>query len=540
MSKKVLAIIRVSTTVQETQSQRNDITEFLKAKGFNENEIEYIEAKGASARKANAQYIRFIESIKEKTGGTDGIKIVAMWHLNRLGRIKKYLTDMENWFVTNGVQMYVKNGFDMPLLDESGKETLGASIAFSVYSAIVEADTEELMEKLKRGKAENARNNRFNGGKIHFGYGVNSNGNYFVDNDEAELIRQMYNLYNSGEYSTPKLVKELQERGYKMRGKTISLHFVNNMLKSTAFIGYTEWNGVRRSYPRIISDDLYNSVQNRLAANHKGEIGQQHKHTHLATKLIICPECGRHFFASNRSYCCIGHKYHGQEIDGQETCPNGDSISVDWVDVAVWHVAKTIEYQHIVNFTDSKEEEAKKQIEVNQLKIDTLKNNIANIGNKQKRIYEAYIEGGIDKTTRDKKLAAVKSDVAEMEKQITELENDNTELERLVSYADNTVIINMGRLSIRGINEDAEENYKITHRHIKSVVITPYEYNGKIQKLITIETKIGQVVKFLYIAKSKVKDKDNGRIYKIFRFEENGELEPIIATPDYVPCWVEG
>lgn len=537
MNKKILAILRVSTDLQELRSQKNDMLNFLTSKGYSEEEIEWIEAKGASARKANKKYLDFIEEIKQKTGGENGIKTVALWHLNRLGRIKYYLTMMEHYFVTNQIQMYCKNGFDMPLLDEKGKETLGASIAFSVYASMIEIETEEMIEKMRRGKKDNALIGKYNGGKIHFGYSVDDNGKFFINPQEAELIKLIFNLYNSGEYSTTKLTKELQERGYKMRGKNISLHFITNMLKSTAFIGFTEWNGIKRQYPRIISDRLFKAVQQRLTDNHKGDITRQSKHVYLASKLIVCPDCGRHWFASNRSYCCIGHKYHGKDLQGYETCSNGNSVSIDWVDSAVWQIAKRMEINFIFNYTQEKAEQTKQQIEINKQKIVTLYENINGLEDKKKRINEVYIDGSLSRYERDKKINGLKEEENKYNEEITNMKEENNKLSSLISqYSGENKVVSIGQLSISGIEEEKENSYKITHKHIKKVTVENYEYNKAVQKIIIIETITGEIWKYLYIPKSKLKY--SNKPIKLY-LEVDGDFKPLLLTPDFVPSEFE-
>ena len=116
MEKKILCIVRASTERQETESQKKELIEFCITKGFVEDEMEFIEVAGASARKLNKKYIQMLEDIKATLRTSPTIKAVALWHLNRLGRVKMCLTEMENFFVENKIQLYVKEGFDTPLL----------------------------------------------------------------------------------------------------------------------------------------------------------------------------------------------------------------------------------------------------------------------------------------------------------------------------------------------------------------------------------------------------------------------------------------
>lgn len=527
----VIALIRTSTISQEVESQKQELIEYIKADGIKESNIIVVGQTGASAIKVDDAYKRNLEEVYRLIDGGN-ISAVYAWAIDRIGRNEEVLLSFKNKLIANKVQLIIKNP-TLKLLEDDGSVNSGVELAFSLFATMAKQEMETKKARFKRAKKRNAEQGKYNGGRVHFGYMVDDNGKIVVNVDEAKLIELIFNLYESGEYSTTTLTKELQKRGYTMRGKNISLHFVTNMLKSSAVIGHTTFKGVKRAYPRIISDELYNKVQKRLKANHKGDITKQTKHTHLASKLIICPTCGRHWFASNRAYQCIGHKYHGQNLHGYKTCPNGESISIEWLDVAVWSVAKKLEFDYIMDFTENRAEEAQKQIEVNNQKITTLEGKIAKIDDRRKRIAVMFIEGEITKAEQTKQANRIKSDIANYEREIVELKEQNNKLNNLISFSDNGILISTGRLSVSGINEDVEDAYKITHRHIKSVRVENIEVNGKTQKLITVTSMMGDDFKIVYIPKSKLKHGQNGTIYKLFKMDGK-DLYPLVAYPDFV------
>lgn len=529
MAKKIIALIRTSTVAQEVESQKQEVIDFIKRDGISEENIIVVGHAGASAIKVDDAYKRNLESVYKLIDGGN-IAGVYAWAIDRIGRNEEILMEFKNRLIKNNIQLVIKEP-TLRLLNNDGTVNQGVELAFALFATMAKQEMESKKARFSRAKKRNAEQGRYNGGKIHFGYYV-EDGKYCVNDSEAEVVKLLFDLYNTGEYSTIKLTKEMQNRGYRMRDKAISLHFVTNMLNSTAFIGYTTYNGITRTYPRIISDDLFNKVQERLSSNRKGDITKQTKHIHLASKLIVCPKCGRHWFASNRSYCCIGHRYHGQNLQGFDTCPNGDTISVEWVDIAVWHVAKALEMDYIYNFTDSTVEDANKQIEVNKQKIATLQEKIAKIEDRKKRIALMFINGEITKDEQAHQSAKIKADVAEYKAQIITLKEEIGKLAEIADFDEHGTLIRMGRLPVSGIYEDAERAYKITHKHIKNVVIEPFEYKNKVQKMITITTLLGDVKRFLYIAKSKVKR--NGTPIKLFK-EVGGDFQPLYATTDYVP-----
>lgn len=533
-TKKVIALIRTSTEKQEVESQKKELLEYIKADGVKAENIIIVGHEGASAIKVDEAYQRNMNEVYSLIDGGN-IAAVYAWAIDRIGRNEEVLLEFKNKLIKCGVQLVIQKP-SLRLLDVDGSVNSGIELAFSLFATIAKQEMETKKARFARAKKRNTEQGRYNGGKVHFGYTVNEEGRVIVNDEEAALVRLIFELYKSGEYSTTTLTKELQSRGDKMRGKAISLHFVTNMLKSTAFIGYTEYKGVKRTYPRIISDETFNEVKARLTANHKGDITRQSKHTYLASKLIVCPECGRHWFASNRSYTCIGHKHHGKGLQGVETCPNGDSISVEWVDVAAWSVAKQCEMDYIYNFTEDKAEQAQKQIEVNNQKIETLKERISGMDARRQRIAEMYINGDISRQEQERQSTKVKTDTAEYRAQIVALKEDNKKLNEIAQFDKEGTLIRLGRLPISGIYEDTENAYRITHKHIKQIMVEPYEYNGKTQKMITISTVMGDVMRLLYIAKSKVKK--DGHIYKLF-YPSGDEFLPLYATKDHVPPFVQ-
>ena len=127
--KRILGILRVSTEEQEIESQKLELGTFIKSKGFRDDEIEWLEAKGASARSLDDKYLVFLEDIKRIIKSTPSIKTVAMWSLNRLGRVESKLMEMKEFFVENKIQVYSMNR-SLTLFDESGEVSIGMCIAF--------------------------------------------------------------------------------------------------------------------------------------------------------------------------------------------------------------------------------------------------------------------------------------------------------------------------------------------------------------------------------------------------------------------------
>ena len=141
---KVLCIVRSSTEAQEIESQKKELIEFCKTKGFADGDMLFIEAQGASARSLNKKYLQMLESIKSTILNDSEIKSVAVWALNRLGRVESKLHEMKEFFVKNRIQVYCKDPSFKLLKEDETEETTG-SMMISVYAAMVKIDTEEMI-----------------------------------------------------------------------------------------------------------------------------------------------------------------------------------------------------------------------------------------------------------------------------------------------------------------------------------------------------------------------------------------------------------
>lgn len=96
---KVLCIVRSSTVAQEIETQKKELIEFARTKGFNDDDMVFIEAQGASARSLNKKYIKMLEDIKSTILNNTEIKAVALWALNRLGRVESKLHEMKEFLL---------------------------------------------------------------------------------------------------------------------------------------------------------------------------------------------------------------------------------------------------------------------------------------------------------------------------------------------------------------------------------------------------------------------------------------------------------
>ena len=103
------------------------------------------------------------------------------------------------------------------------------------------------------------------GGKITLGYKVSEDGYWQIDEEGSKLVRLVFDMYISGEYSLTELGKELKSRGYF---KNLSVTNVKaemyGLLKNPIYRGIRTSNNI---YPQIIDDDTWEKCRKKREEN---------------------------------------------------------------------------------------------------------------------------------------------------------------------------------------------------------------------------------------------------------------------------------
>lgn len=509
MSKKILAIVRTSTIAQEIESQKKELSDFIISLGFKENEIEFIIAKGASARKMNETYLQLltdIKSILEKKG----IKSVALWHLNRLGRTEESLSSMKEYFERNKIQVYIKNP-SLTLFNSDGSLNQGTSMSWSMFALMIKFETEELMQKFHRGKDYKKSLNSYVGGNLPFGYSVNEDKKYIYNEEEKKIVEYIYDRYLTGKYSHRLISKDLMELGYSYKGKPIKQQLVANILNNEHYIG----SGI---YPPIISKEIFDKCK-EISKRNTSSIDKSKRYS-FGAKLVKCPVCGSNLYADKDYYrCMIKHQ--------RSITPKFELIER----------VLDIELRSLYTIMLFRNEE--KRLESNKLKIADLRNrinnlkvNIATFQKKLDKLNLMYLDSLIDeKKYKDlyleynSKYNSLNDTIKDYQIRISKLEKENK-------------LLNNGN-TLAALNS-ANNNYSLLSRKQK------YDYIHDLVERVEIGYIILRGLRYLCI---RVKSSEFSTIYLkrtnelyrvmhysnseyLYKVEDNNEVNSIVFKFD--------
>jgi site-specific DNA recombinase len=278
--------LRVSTDEQAEHgvsllSQKSRIIAYCQSQGWNLYDL-YIDD-GYSGKTLNRPAMqRLIVDAKEQKIGA-----VIVIKLDRLSRRQKdVLYLLEDVFEPSAVGFKsVSEPFDTTT--PFGKAAIGMMAVFA------QLERETIVERVREGKKEAAKQGRFMGGPIAQGYIYNHETKKLeIDAIQAEVVHFIFNEYLNSGKGYQHIADCLNERHTPSPGnaKDWGKGTIRMMLHNPFYAGLVKHKGIfhKGQHPAIITEEEFNNAQKiqiiRSSYNPKSESG-------LLTGIIFCGEC---------------------------------------------------------------------------------------------------------------------------------------------------------------------------------------------------------------------------------------------------------
>lgn len=224
---------------------------------------------------------------------------------------------------------FARNRYDSAIykkrLERSGvrvlstEESVGTGdegiILESIYEAMAESYSRKLSRIVTEGMKQKAMAGLSTGGNPPYAYKVIDH-RLTVDEEKAPAVRLAFEMYADGKTKS-EIARELTARGYRTRkGNDISVSFVSGILSNPTFKGENDYCGVKRESPAIVTEELYDKVQDLLKKN-KRQYGKKIEGTYFAlTGKLFCGHCGAAMIGDSGNgkggtyyyYSCINKK----------------------------------------------------------------------------------------------------------------------------------------------------------------------------------------------------------------------------------------
>lgn len=500
---KCILLVRVSTQKQDFDEQEKELYQLALSDGYKDENIIPICEK-ESGIKLSEEDRNGLNRLKEEIS-KGNINCVYAWEISRIARKKKIIFSITDFLVAHKIQLIIKEPY-LKLLNPDNTVNEGAETILTLFSQIAESEMRNKLARWKRTRVANAKAGIWNGGtKARFGYSIDENKRYVINEEEAKIVKLLYEIYTTTLLGQQHLRKEMAKRGYNLSEdrirRVLSYKGYTGIPSKWVYYEVEDGKAIKKygneiKYPAIISEATFQKAQEKkLKANttaHKG------KNYYFARGLMKCPECGHSYIGYKHGghYLCVAYKNDNRDIC---KCHNNTAININILDTLLWDAASS-EYisERAKNSADSKEE-YKKQIEALEEVINATDSKINKAHEKKKRLALIFADGAIDEDAYQSRKLAVDTEISDILRDKVTAEERIMQLTKLIERADQTSFVDI----LKEMAEDTfsisdlKEMCEIVHTYIDNIELSKNQLKGKRTKYVKITAVSGEVYEYL-------------------------------------------
>ncbi len=247
--------------------------------------------------------------------------------------------------LNDGVGVFFQND-NISTFDEDSE------LRLSIMSSIAQDELRKLSSRVKFGHQQAIKQNVVLGNDRIFGYRKDSK-RLVIDEDQAPMVRELFELYATDEYSMKQIETLFWDKGYRnLNGKKIAHSTMANMIANPKYKGYYVGNKVKvvdmftkkqkflppeewvmfkdesgEIVPAIVSEELWeqaNAILRRRSEDVKNRRGICN-HANLLTGKLYCTCCGTPYYRresvdkagrKNSKWVCSGKINNGKDSCG--------------------------------------------------------------------------------------------------------------------------------------------------------------------------------------------------------------------------------
>lgn len=427
---KSVIICRVSSKEQEETGYSLDAQEKLLQEYADKNIIDVVKiykisesASGKQARTKFNEILKFVNS--------NNINIILCEKIDRLTRNLKDAAIVSDWVHEDKSHEvhFVKENF---IVNNNTKAH--ENFVWDMKVAMARFYTNNLSEEVKKGQKEKIAQ----GGlptKPPTGYktiGEKGHKIHIVDISTSPLIKKMFELYATGNYSVVSLEDEMYKLGLRsVNGNRVLQSRIYNLLQDPFYYGKMKWNG--EVYPAkhepLISKDLFEKVQNIL--KRRGKTSLSTKHNYLFMGKIFCEGCGGVLSWETQKGTLYGHcnnhlksrncskKTYVKEKEVEE------QIDIIFPKIAPKNEAMLKWIEEIIL------EENSDQIKLKETEVQRLNGLLSSVKKQKDKYFEAKINKEVDSEYCERKINECKTEESTLELALERVVSQNDEYQEL-------------------------------------------------------------------------------------------------------------
>lgn len=261
-------------------------------------------ARSGTTMRNRPGFMKMLSDIKN----SGSANIILIHHFDRSNRNARDQLNVIYDLALRGIRIISTDGLDSMNPDDMAK-ILEESVAAEKYSI-------RLSQETMKGLKINAEQMLHNGGLPPYGYTVGPDKKLHIDEAKEPAVKRIFEMYAAG-MSYDKIIDWLDNNGYKTaKGETFGKTSIKSILENEKYCGNYFWNkrsgkdfrGMRNSHklkdenecyhvvggvPAIVSEELFNKVQERLRDNKNKLRNHNGKNFYPMNGKVVCSKCGK-------------------------------------------------------------------------------------------------------------------------------------------------------------------------------------------------------------------------------------------------------
>jgi len=412
-----LIYIRVSSEEQtkgfSIDNQERSCLEYAKAQGYEVREV--FREMGKSARTSNRPELQRLFKEIEADPPT---AIICL----KIDRMFRNITDF-----SKTRKDLKKKGVKILSINEGGDVTSG--LIGNIFASVAEWESEVNSDRTKDGMRQKFREGIFPG-LAPLGYiNVERNERKFIEPHPiyAPIIKQMFEMYASGQYSQLELCEIMYEKG--LRGKRSKGHFspqtLTGVFNNPIYYGLMRWGGMEGfgKHEPLIDKTLFDQVQHVLTCN-KTFLYRRRKTNFLLRGFVYCP-------IHNRRLLTDANDLKSGKTITYYRCSNrggckGSYWQTDKLEKKVANLFKQYEFspEFIELVGSHAKEHLQKLRKDKQVRKKVLLNQKSGLEQKRNNLEDLVVAGTIDRDVYKRQHEQLKVDLLNVEKDLHKIANE--------------------------------------------------------------------------------------------------------------------
>jgi len=411
-----------------------------------------------------------------------------------------------------GVGVFFQND-NINTLDEDSE------LRLTIMSGIAQDELRKLSSRIKFGHQEAIKKNVVLGNSRIFGY-RKDNKRLVIDEKEAEMVRELFELYATDQYSMKQIEEIFWNKGYRNNnGKRICHSTMSNTISNPKYKGYYVGNKVKiidmftkkqkflppeewvmfkdetgEIVPAIVSEDLWEKANAVLRRRSHDVKNRQNlcNHPNLLTGKMYCTHCGKLYYrkdSKDRKGNVLSRWICSGKINnGTDSCPSFTIYEEEIKEVLTEVFKDTAEDARLIieEYSNMYAEVLAKDTSSGELQ--KLKDRLDFLSKKKSKLLEYNIAGQINDRDFVEMNKQISDESAEVYSTIQEIEyeiNSRTEYKQRIEEIRNILL--------KAENEASQNmiDSAFINRYIDKIYVTPIE-EGTVE--ISVKIFSGQTV----------------------------------------------